>query len=121
MANAFNEQLKFKNMARKLKKTAIALGLLISITLTSCVSTYVANLQRTSAKEVEVFTTIRPTKEYTELKYIQVSGAVFNRPEKLLTKLTERAKKEGADAVINVKYDFQSTWPIISGTAIKYK
>jgi uncharacterized protein YbjQ (UPF0145 family) len=38
-----------------------------------------------------------------------------------MTKLTQRAKKEGADAVINVKYDYQWTWPIISGTAIKYK
>jgi hypothetical protein len=108
-------------MTNNLKKSGLIFGLLISITLTSCVSTYVANLQRTSDKEVEVFTTIKPTKEYIELKYIQVDGAVFNQPEKLLTKLTQRAKKEGADAVINVKYDYQWTWPIISGTAIKYK
>jgi len=113
--------LKLINMTSKIRKSKLVLGLLISFSLTSCVSTYVANLQRTSDKEVEVFTTIKPTREYMELKYIQVDGAVFNQPEKLLTKLTERAKKEGADAVINVKYDFQWTWPIISGTAIKYK
>ena len=108
-------------MTSKIRKSKLVFGLFISITLTSCVSTYVANLQRTSDKEVEVFTTIKPTKEYTELKYIQVDGTIFNQPEKLLTKLTQRAKKEGADAVINVKYDYQWTWPIISGTAIKYK
>ncbi len=108
-------------MTINLKKTTLVLGIMASITFTSCVSTFVANLQRTSDKEVEVFTTIKPTREYIELKYIQVDGSIFSRPEKLLTKLTERAKKEGADAVINVKYDFQFTWPIISGTAIKYK
>jgi len=108
-------------MVVKIKKSLLVFALLISFTFTSCVSIYVANLQRTSEKEVEVFTTIKPTKEYKELKYIQVDGAIFNRPEKLLTKLTETAKKEGADALINVKYDFQWTWPIISGTAIKYK
>ncbi len=95
--------------------------LFISLTFSGCVSSFVANLQRTSKNEVEVFTTIIPAREYIELKYIQVDGSVFNRPEKLLTKLTERAKKEGADAVINVKYNYQFTWPIISGTAIKYK
>ena len=108
-------------MTNKLKKATLVLGALISITLSSCVSTYVANLQRTSDKEVEVFTVLKPTKDYIELKYIQVDGTVFNLPGKLMTKLTERAKKEGADAVINVKYAYQWTWPIISGTAIKYK
>lgn len=92
-----------------------------SLLCSSCVSTFVANLQRTSEGEVEVYTTIIPTKDYIEIKYIQVDGSVFNRPEKLLTKLTERAKKEGADALINVRYSYQWTWPIISGTAIKYK
>ena len=94
---------------------------LVSTTLTSCMSTFTANLQRTSDKEVEVFTTLKPSREYIEQKYIQVDGGIFNTPEQLLTKLTEQAKKEGSDAVINVRYDFQATWPIISGTAIKYK
>jgi len=94
---------------------------LSAIIFSSCVSTFVANLQRTSEGEVEVYTTIIPSQDYIEIKYIQVDGSVFNRPEKLLTKLTERAKKEGADAFINVRYSYQWTWPIISGTAIKYK
>jgi len=108
-------------MSVKTQQAVLVFGILISYTLTGCVSINVANLQRTSDKEVEVFTTLKPTREYKELKYIQVDGGIFNRPEKLLTKLTETAKKEGADAVINIKYDFQWTWPIISGTAIKYK
>ena len=108
-------------MKTKTLKFAALPGLIICLAQASCTSTFVANLQRTSAKEVEVFTTIKPTKEYTELKYIQVDGSVTSRPEKLLTKLTQRAKTEGADAVINVKYDFQWTWPVVSGTAIKYK
>jgi hypothetical protein len=103
------------------KKTNFLLVLLLLGTGTSCVSTYVANLQRSSDKEVEVFTTLTPTQGYVELKYIRVDGAAFHTPEKLLKKLSERAKKEGADALINVRYDFQWTWPVVSGTAIKYK
>jgi hypothetical protein len=99
----------------------LLLGLFISLTITSCVTTQVANLQRTSDKEVVVFTTTKPDKEYVELKYIQADGAVFHSSEKLLKKLTERAKNEGADAIINVRYDYQFWWPYVSGTAIKYK
>lgn len=90
-------------------------------TLSSCVTTQVANLQRKSDKEVEVYTTSKPAKEYIELKYIQANSGIFHGPEKLLQKLIERAKKEGADAIINVHYDYQFWWPYVSGTAIKYK
>lgn len=97
------------------------LGLFISLTMISCVTTQVANLQRTPEKEVEVFMTTKPTREYVELKYIQADGAIFHNSEKLMKKLSERAKKEGADAVINVRYDYQFWWPYVSGIAIKYK
>jgi len=105
----------------RLLKFKLFLVLLISIAITSCVSTQVANLQRSIDKEVAVFTTIKPDKEYIELKYVQADGSVFHRSERLLKKLTERAKKEGADAIINVRYDYQFWWPYASGTAIKYK
>ena len=108
-------------MQTKTLKFAAISGLIICFSQSGCTSTFVANLQRSSEKEVAVFTTLKPTQEYIELKYIQVDGSLTTRPEKLLTKLTEKAKKEGADAVINVKFDFQCTWPIVSGTAIKYK
>ncbi len=78
-------------------------------------------MQPTSDSDIKVFTTKKPTKEYIELKYIQVRGSEFNRPEKLFTKLKQKTKEEGADAVINVEYDFQRTWPIVSGTSIKYQ
>lgn len=52
------------------QKKGLLFGLLICIIFTGCVSTYVANLQRNSDKEVEVFTTIKPINEYIELKYI---------------------------------------------------
>jgi len=35
--------------------------------------------------------------------------------------LKERANKEGADAIINIKFDYQFWWPNVSGIAIKYK
>jgi len=63
----------------------------------------------------------QPNKEYTEIMYIQANGGVFHGPEKILEKLKERDKKEGADAIINIKFDYQFWWPNVSGIAIKYK
>jgi hypothetical protein len=101
-------------------KHPLAIVLFISLLFSGCVSVSVANLQRTSSNEVEVFTTKIPGKEYTEIKYIQVDGSIFHRPEKLLGKLTERARNEGADAVIAVRYGYAVYLPYVSGTAIKY-
>lgn len=108
-------------MILKLKRASLILALLSCITLTSCMRTHIANLQRTADNEVEVFTTKKPTKEYIELKYIRIDGSVYNKPEKLLSRLSKIAKEQGADAVINIRYTFKSTWSMITGTAIKYK
>lgn len=94
---------------------------LLAMGLLSCSTTKVASIQNAETKDFEVFTTKLPTKEYTELKYIKTDGSIFHGPEKLLTKLTKRAQQEGADAIINVKFDYQFWWPNVSGTAIKYK
>jgi len=107
-----------KTQIKKIKLLAIIMG---AVFFTSCVSTFVANLQPRAEGEVEVYTTIIPSRDYIEIKYIQIDGSIFNRPEKLLTKLMQRAKKENADAIINVRYSYQWWWPVISGTAIKYK
>jgi uncharacterized protein YbjQ (UPF0145 family) len=88
--------------------------------LQSCISTQVANLQRHQPGEVEVYTTKKPTREYVEMQYIQADGNIFHTHEKLLKKLAERAKKEGADAIINVHYGYQFWWPYVAGTTIKY-
>jgi len=95
--------------------------LLFCLIISSCASVSVANLQRSSEKEVQVYTNKLPEKDFTEIKYIQVDGSIFHRPERLMKKLTERAKKEGADAVISVKFGYALYLPYISGIAIKYK
>lgn len=89
--------------------------------LSGCVTVSEANLQRTSPNDIPVYTIKLPEKEYLEVKYLQADGSIFHRPEKLLKKLLEKAKVEGADAVINVKYDYMMWLPFVSGTAIKYK
>ncbi len=103
------------------KKSLAVILILNGNMFTSCVTTNVANLQRSSNDKMDVFVVKTPDREYTELKYIQANGSIFHTPEQLLNKLTQRAKKEGADAIMNVKYDFQNAWPIASATAIKYK
>ncbi len=95
--------------------------LLFCFVISGCASVSVANLQRTSDKEVQVFSTKLPEKEFTEIKYIQVDGSIFHRPERLIKKLAERAKMEGADAVISVKFGYAVYLPFVSGIAVKYK
>lgn len=95
--------------------------ILVIIAFTSCVTTQVANLQKETSSDIEIFYASQPNKEYTEIMYIQANGGVFHSPEKLIEKLKKRAKEEGADAIINIKFDYQFWWPNVSGIVIKYK
>lgn len=97
-----------------------AFGLLATLMLPGCTSTFIAPLQRPHLPNLEVYTTKIPDRDYIELAYIQVDGSLFTRPEKLMSRITERAVLIGADAVIRIRYDFQGHLPIISGTAIRY-
>lgn len=108
-------------------KTIKKIGLLL-FTLTifsSCVTTMTANLQPSADKDISVFMTSLPDRPYTEITYIEASGSVFHPQKALLKKLKQKATKEGADAIINVKFGY-IPWvlmsiPMVEGVAIKYK
>lgn len=68
-----------------------------------------------------MYVTEKPDRPYKELKHIDAAGSVFHSNNKLLTKLAMRAKKEGADAVINVQFHYHFYVPYVTGIAIKYK
>ena len=102
------------------KKMGFILLATALMSLTSCVTTQVASIQPVNEEDIAVFTTTKPAREYTELKYIQAEGSIFHKPEKLLQKLRQRAKEEGADAIIDVRYRYQFWWPYVEGTAVKY-
>lgn len=107
---------------KKIRKIFIYLLFVISITITtSCVTTRIANLQKATDKDIEIFITNYPTKEYFEIKYIQADGAIFHTPEILLKNLKEKAIEVGADAIIDIYYGYQFWWPYASCVAIKYK
>lgn len=109
-------------------KTIKKIGLLLC-TLTifsSCVTTMTANLQSSKeGKDLAVFMTTLPDRPYDEVLYIEASGSVFHPQKSLLKKLKQKATKEGADAIINVKFGY-IPWvlmsiPMVEGVAIKYK
>ena len=104
----------------KLKSTIVLLGLILVVTMTSCTTTRVATLTKGDNETIELFTTRLPDKKYLEICYIETSGGIFHTPQQLLNGLKKKAVEIKADAVINVKYDFQAWYPIVSGTAIKY-
>jgi hypothetical protein len=102
----------------KLKNTLF--GLIIIAIISSCTTTRVATLTKGENETIELFTTKLPDRKYVEISYIQTDGAIFNTPQQLLNGLKKKAIELKADAVINIKYDFQAWYPVVSGTAIKY-
>ena len=99
----------------------VLIGLIVIAALTSCTTTRVATLAKSESETIELFTTKIPDKSYEEISYIQTDGGIFHTPQKLLNGVKKKASELQADAVINIKYDFQAWYPVISGTAIKYK
>lgn len=100
----------------------ITLGLLtILLIISSCTTTRIATLTTTDKEEIELYSTKLPLRDYTEICYIQVDGGLFHTPQKLLEGLKKKGLEIKADAIIEIKYDFQAWYPIASGIAIKYK
>ncbi len=106
---------------KSIKTRIIVSGLIVFASLASCTTTRVATLTRSENEKVELFMTKIPEKNYTELSYIQTDGTIFHTPQQLLNGLKKKAAKLQADAVINIRFDFQAYLPIVSGTAIKFK
>jgi hypothetical protein len=98
----------------------VLLALLLITTLLSCTTTRVATLTKSDSETIELFTTKIPNRSYVEISYVQTDGGIFHTPQKLLNALKKKATELKADAVINIKYDFQGWYPLVSGTAIKY-
>ena len=120
MKDRYKQKLKLKNK-KSIKSKIVLIGLVIITSLTSCTTTRVATLSKSENETIELFTTKIPDRNYVELSYIQTDGGIFNTPQQLLNGLKKKAAELQADAVINIKYDFQAWYPIVSGTAIKYK
>lgn len=106
---------------KDLKSNIVQLSFIILISLASCTTTRVAKLTRSENEKLEVYTTELPSKNYVEIGYIQSDGSIFHTPQQLLNGIKNTALELNADAVINIKYDFQGWYPIASGTAIKYE
>jgi hypothetical protein len=104
-----------------MKSLRIAAYLLIGAVSSSCVTTQVAKLGATSEKEPEVYITRTPERQYEEISYIEASGSIFHTKEQLLKKLKKKAKKEGGDALVQVRFDYTFYLPYAEGVVIKYK
>jgi len=102
---------------RKLLVRLFSILLLVS----SCTTTRIATLTTTENEKIELFTTKLPQREYIEIYYIQTDGGIFHTPQKLLDGLKTKAIELNADAIIEIKHDFQAWYPIASGIAVKYK
>lgn len=105
---------------KKFKSSLLLLVLISVVIISSCLTTRVATLTKDENENLELFTTKLPDRKYVEINYIQTDGGIFHTPQQLLNGLKKKAIEIKADAVINIKYDFQAWYPVVSGTAIKY-
>lgn len=110
-----------KRIKKYIKLKGVLFGLIVIAALTSCTTTRVATLAKSKSETIELYTTKIPDRFYEEISYIQADGGIFHTPQQLLNGLKKRAIELQADAVINIKYDFWAWYPVVSGTAIKYK
>ncbi len=114
------EPTKFKLLRNKIKATMI-LGVLIMLTCSKCMAMRSVKLKQKKQHALEVYSMKIPSKEYIEIKYMEVEGSLFSSPENLMKKLSTEAQKEGADALINVQIAHVVCRPLIWGIAVKYK
>ncbi|MCK9254508.1 MAG: hypothetical protein M0Q45_07470 [Bacteroidales bacterium] len=102
-----------------MKKFKIFIALLIFMSfVSSCVTTRIATFDKN--ENIELYTSKLPSQNYSEICYIQADGGTFHSPQNLLNGLVKKAVQVKADAIVNIKFDFQGIWPLASGTAIKY-
>lgn len=100
----------------------IVFGLISTLIITtSCTTTRIATLTPSENEKIELYASKLPERDYLEICYIETSGAIFHTPQNLLNGLKKKATTLQADAIIDIKYDFQSWYPIASGIAVKYK
>lgn len=98
----------------------VALVLLLALA-SSCVTAELALIDDPENQELEVYTTLLPQQPYKEVAYVKAVGMPFNNAKQLLKKLRKKAKQAGADALVNLKYDYTSTYPYASCTLIRYE
>jgi hypothetical protein len=105
---------------KNFKLKNVLFGLILITIISSCTTTRVAKLTKGENETIELFTTKLPDRKYVEISYIQTDGGIFHTPQKLLNGMKKKAIELKADAIINIKYDYQAWYPFVSGTAIKY-
>lgn len=98
------------------------LFILIGISGISCVTTRSTQIQ---SEEIEVFMTRLPDRAYEEVALIEASGSIFHGSKSLMRTLKKQAKKENADAVVDVKFTyapwFFMSFRTVEALAITYK
>ena len=93
---------------------------LVVLSVSSCTTTRTAVLMYSQNEALELYTVKLPERNFEEICYIQTDGAIIHSPQILLNGLKKKAMELNADAVVNIKFDFQGIYPLVSGTAIKY-
>lgn len=109
-------------------RSSLFIAMIASATLFSCTSSQYVELKTPVQRENEIAVYLEseiPEKSYERLGYIETSGWIFTSNKKLLKGLRAKAESVGADAVINVDFDYiphvSTGIPTVSGIAVKWK
>ena len=96
--------------------------LFVSIMLfASCTSTRTIPISENRYEGMEIFTSNVPLgRDFQEIRIIQVTGGWLSGPRTKMNRLVRRAKRAGANGLINVKYDIIDGENRLTGTAVRF-
>jgi len=92
-----------------MNKKVIVSILILTVFASSCAYTRFARVQKSplqepvAADDVRIYLNSKPTGNYTEIGLIEGHPGAFSRKDTIFRKMRERAAKEGAVAIVNLR------------------
>ncbi len=101
----------------KLLKVIVVIILMATV---GCTTTRSISTMENSYEGMEIYSAKIPDKDFKEINFIEVRGGWPMGPKGLMNRLVERAKREGANGLINVRLNTLENIVTVSGTAVKF-
>jgi hypothetical protein len=85
-----------------------------------CATTRSIPTQENSYEGMEIYSSKIPDKPFQEISFIEVSGGWPTGPKALMNRMVKRARKEGANGIVNVRLISWEKHFTVSGTSVNF-
>ncbi len=104
-----------------MKKIRILAFAIMVFSAASCVTVQNLQFNNGNEKQVDIYMNTKPEKNFNEVAFYGASASLFHSHKRVLMRLREKAKRDGIDAIIDIKFGYTFWWPTVYGVGIKYK